>query len=402
MKWANIALASLVAAPVAAAVIGSGLARHALDAGDLDSALRLNPLFADARTSKASSLLDKGDLQGSERLALESIDRSPLNPDAAAILGYAKGVRSGAEAATPFMAASTDMAWGNETAQLWMLGRAAASKRYEEAVVRTDALLRQRLHREELFAFLRGLTGSPAALPPLARSLARRPKWRMDYMQLLTALSPDAYEPHWRLLQEMEKTSAPPTSAEVSAYVSRLAADEFFNEARAAWIRFSHRGTDGDLVQDGDFKGVGGTGGTSPFEWTVERLAGLSIGLHLPPGPKNAPALHVTSDGSPSGTALTQTIVLPPGNYLLTMEAREVQADSLRSVGWQLVCIGGNGPAQVSASPPSGSDRDWQRISSGVRIPEGCPAQRLELRVDHDSPRDLDLWLRSVRISRAG
>jgi hypothetical protein len=221
-------------------------------------------------------------------------------------------------------------------------------------------------------------------------------------MQLLTALSPDAYEPHWRLLVEMEKTSAPPTSAEVSAYVSRLAEAEFFYEARAAWIRFSHRGTDSAFVQNGDFSGVGGTGGTSPFEWTVQRLPGLSMGLQPPPGPKNTPALHVTSDGSPSGTALTQTIVLPPGNYLLTMESREVQADSLRSLSWQLICLGGKGAAQVSAPPPPRTDRDWQRISSGVRIPEGCPAQRLELRVNHDSPRDLDLWLRSVRISRAG
>lgn len=402
MKWAKIAVATLVAAPVAAAAVGSGLARHALDAGDADAALRWNPLFSDARTSKASKLLGAGDLPGSERLALEAIDRSPLNPDAAAILGYARGLHSGAEAATPFMAASTGMAWGNETAQLWMLGRAVASKRYEEAVVRTDALLRQRLHREELFPFLRGLTGSPAALPPIARSLARRPKWRMDYMQLLTALTPDAYEAHWALLEEMEKSSAPATTAEVSAYVSRLAEAELFYEARAAWIRFSGRKPDSEHVLDGNFGGLSGSGGNSPFEWTVEKLTGLSIGVQPSPGPSGGSALHITSDGRPSGPALTQTIVLPPGNYRLTMEAREGQADSLRSVGWRLVCVGGKGTAQVSAPIASAADRDWQRIGNAVQVPADCPAQRLELHVNHDSPRDLDLWLRSVRIATSG
>lgn len=396
-RLARIALAAVVAAPVAAAIATTGLARYALSAGDLGLALRLDPLSAEARTAKAGALIEAEDLRGAERLALASIDRSPLNPDAAAILGYVRSARGGGGEAAPFMAASARMAWGNETAQLWMLGKAVASQRVEEAVLRSDALLRQRSHREELFPFLRGLTRTPAALPPLARRLAKRPKWRFDYMQLLTALTPDTYEAHWALLAEMEKTPAPPTAAEVSAYVSRLADAGYYEEARAAWIRFSERITDTGFILDGGFRGLGGAAQNSPFEWTRETLPAISIGLQPPPG-GGGTALHITSDGRPSGPALAQTILLPPGSYTVTTEALEMRADSLRSVQWQLKCLGGGGTATVSATESQSASGNWQKLRSRVQVSAACPAQRLELRVDHDSPRDLDLWLRSVRI----
>src|SRR3712207_6914253 len=63
-----------------------------------------------------------------------------------------------------------------------------------------------RSNRDELFTFLRQLTLQPGAVAPLARRLAHRPRWRADYMERLTGLSPDTFrsEEHTSELQSRQ------------------------------------------------------------------------------------------------------------------------------------------------------------------------------------------------------
>jgi tetratricopeptide (TPR) repeat protein len=398
---ARAAVATIVAAFVAAAVIGSGLSRDALDAGDPDAALRLNPLSAEARSTKAAYLLGESEYAQAEKLAAASIDRSPLNAEAAAILGYISGLRAKPARAHELMAIAAAMSWDSEPAQLWMLRAETAAFNFNQAVLRTDALLRQRLRREELFIFLRGLAAYPDALGPLAHRLALRPKWRWDYLEALAGLSPGGFAAHEALLTALKRTPAPPTADEINAYISRLVSEGLYRQARDAGIRLAGRSGNAELVNDPQFRRLNPPGQGSPFEWAKTKIPGVSLQLESSGRTGNVSALRVTAEGRPAGPALEQIIVLPPGSYLLVTASKEAEQGSLKSIHWQLTCLGGNGALPVLSRPPSQLADGWRRLEKMVTIPSSaCPAQRLELRLDHDEGRDLDAWIRSVDIRR--
>jgi hypothetical protein len=121
-------------------------------------------------------------------------------------------------------------------------------------------------------------------------------------------------------------------------------------------------------------------------------MPGLSIG-------GGREGLRLAAEGRPSGRALEQIVVLAPGTYLLAIEAREARVGSLQSLHWELTCLGGNGRPEVVLRPSPQPKRAWQRIERVVTIPAGaCPAQRLELRIDHDEARDLDVRVQKISI----
>ena len=218
-------------------------------------------------------------------------------------------------------------------------------------------------------------------------------------MEDLAALPPEAFAAHEALLGELRETSAPPTSAEVNAYVSRLASAGLYGQARSAWINLS-RGSS-DLIGDGQFQHLSGAGEGSPFGWNVNPIPGTTLRRESSARLGNVAALHLTADGRPSGQVLEQMLVLAPGTYLLVIVGSELQPGSLESLEWGLTCIGGNGEVQASRREPSESSGSWRRIERQIVVPPStCPAQRLQLSVDHYSARDLDAWLSSVEVRR--
>jgi hypothetical protein len=276
-----------------------------------------------------------------------------------------------------------------------MIGRAFDEDRLEEAVIRSDALLRQRRGRAGIFSFLRGLSSEPAALDAIAARLAAQPRWRQDFLTQLAGLGPDHYAGHEQILSRLRRSAAPPTEDEVDAYLSRLVGEHRYSDARAAWTRLGGREAADGMVSYGRFERLAGSDGRSPFAWTIHRIPGLSI------GGGGGEGLRIGSEGRPSGLALEQVLVLAPGTYLLTTEAREARQGSLASLHWQLTCLSGNSRPQIELRAPLAPERGLQRIEAVVTIPHvACPAQRLGLRIDHDEARDLDLWLRSVAMQR--
>jgi hypothetical protein len=385
------AAATAAALAVSAAAVFYGFTQHVLIRNESVAAAGFNPLSSEALSEAAVSALIAGDEARAEALARSAIRSSPITPLAFSTLGFVRQRQKRDREVADLMTAAARLSWADEAAQLWMISRAVDENKLEEAVARSDALLRQRRNRDALFTFLRGLSSEPAALDSIAARLATRPRWRQDFLTQLAGLGPDDYAGHEQLLSRLKRSAAPPTDDEVGAYLSRLVREHRYSEARAAWTRLGGRGAADGLISDGRFERLAGTDRSSPFGWTIHRIPGLSI------GGDGGEGLRIAAEGRPSGLALEQVLVLAPGTYLLTTEAREASKGSLASLRWELTCLGGNGRPQIALRAPPQPERGLERTEGVVTIPPvACPAQRLELRIDHDEARDLDLSVRRV------
>jgi O-antigen ligase len=397
----RLATASAAGLALTGAILVHAFTQSALIRGDTATALALSPLSSEARAEAAVVAVRRGDLGRAERLSRAAIAASPATPLAVSTLGFVRGSEGRAGEAGELMLAAARLSWADEAAQLWMLGKATETNKLEEVILRADAMLRQRRRRDELFFFLRGLSKDPAALAPLAARLATKPRWRGDFLAGLAQLTPETYAAHEQLLTQLKRSSAPPAPDEINAYISRLVREERYAQGHAAWARLADRAASDGLVGDGRFQRVNGGGQGSPFEWTANPVAGLSLRTESSTAGGNEAGLRITAEGRPSAQALEQIVVLAPGTYLLAAEAGEAEEGSLQSLHWELTCLGGNGRPEISSLTPARTERAWQRIEQVVTIPSlGCRAQRLSLRIDHDSARDLDARIGSISIGR--
>ena len=94
-----------------------------------------------------------------------------------------------------------------------------------------------------------------------------------------------------------------------------------------------------------------------------------------------------------------QTLVLAPGAYRLSLDAR---LDGLRGSGmvWTLSCLGDRGAALAELPVPV--SEDWTPLSTLVTVPGDCEVQRLELRAGEKGGASAWGWFDDVRIEPVG
>ncbi|MCA1653705.1 MAG: hypothetical protein ABR588_01980 [Sphingomicrobium sp.] len=128
-----------------------------------------------------------------------------------------------------------------------------------------------------------------------------------------------------------------------------------------------------------------------PFGWT---LAGGVSGVAEPAGG----GLHIVYYGRDRLVAASQLLLLPPGNYVLSYDARSAAGD-LASLQWQLTC---DKASQPFVSVGLG---DWRPSASAhavFAVLADCPAQRLDLiGAPADPSVTLDATMTNLELRRA-
>lgn len=137
-----------------------------------------------------------------------------------------------------------------------------------------------------------------------------------------------------------------------------------YRQAQAYWAGLANvRPAPGTLVHDGDF-----SDGRSPppFNW---ELTQSSVGLAER---RRASGLHVIFYGSQGGPLVRQLLILPPGNYRLSLDASGQVADP-QALSWSVLCD--KSPTPIATFPMRGPGAyGWS-----FTIPSGCAAQWLQL-----------------------
>lgn len=155
------------------------------------------------------------------------------------------------------------------------------------------------------------------------------------------------------------------------AATSGLLRDKKYGEAHAIWRTFL-RGRSPGLIHDPAFRGIEGA---PPFGWTLTTSGDVEVQI-VSSGLRDHPsALQVRQFGSLPSVAAEQSLLLPPGDYLLRFRAR---ADGPGPSGayWAIRCTTG----KLIAEEPIRATLQWTQQSWRFSTPANCPLEVIELR----------------------
>jgi hypothetical protein len=338
---------------------------------------------------------------GAARLAVKSLQLSPLNAPALTTYGLAMDALQQPALADRAMTLAGRRGWRDLVTQVWLFRRDLLGGDFKDAFDHADALMR-RVPEPPLpmLAILAVAARNPAAIGPLADRLAANPSWRERFFIFLTtAARPPATGVAGQLLERLASGPARPSDEEVGFYLTALAAQGKFQEAEAAWRQLTPGVAHDGYVHDGDFERPART---TPFDWWLRSGVGWSAAIADSPDPTHGHALRIDYDGVSRPQPLRQLIVLPPGAYRLSGRMLNAGDGDDSGFVWRVICVGAADPLARAPLPP-GPAGQWRTFSADFSIPaSACPAQLLDLAADEgDLPKDVTLWYDDLAIAPA-
>lgn len=391
---------TLLSVALALLIAGSALSGRLLQLRDPARALALNPYSSRAAVWLAAGAAEKGRAGAAVALSLRAIENSPLNPEALTILALVREGQGRSAEATNLLSLAGSLGWRGEAPQLAVLTRALQQGELEVAVLRADALLRQRRQVDRMFAFLRAASNSPEGARLVADRLLAEPRWRSDYLVWMKGLGPRSYAGHEAVLDHLMKSDRPPKPEEVNAFVRRLVSEEKYSDARRIWARFRGAASSAYLT-DGSFNGLSAARAEPPpFEWNIRQVNGALARAEPRRGPAGTTALRVSAEGTAAGLLLDQIVLLPPGPYILEYMVREEQPGSRDALRWELTCLGRATPLALGPERALSARSAWLRLRQAFSVPRSaCPAQRLELRISNQRAGGAEILITEVRLA---
>lgn len=352
---------------------------------------------SDAVAGLARQRLQGRDPSGAVRLAVKSLQLSPLNAQALTTYGLGMDALHRPAIANRAMTLAAQRGWRDLPTQIWLFRRDLIASDFTDAVNHGDALLRRVSEPQPLvLAILAVAARDPRAIGPIAERLAVGPRWRQPFFVLLLAQAkPPATGVAGVLLARMADGASPPTDEEVALYLVALAGQGKFQEAEAAWRRLTPGAAHDGAVHDGDFERPARP---TPFDWALTTGAGWMPTIADSPDPTHGRALRVDYDGVSAPQPIRQLLVLSPGVYTLSGHMLD-ETGGGQAFAWRLICIGRSDPLGRAPAPP-GPAGQWRAFSASFTVPaSACPAQWLDLSVDEgDLPKDITVWYDDLTI----
>lgn len=341
-------------------------------------ALNWNPGSADANAQLATDMLQNDPsspavLVGIRARALRSLDRQPLNPSGARLLGFGMVASDPAKAQRLLLYAES-MSRRDLPTQIWLIESAVQRGDVDAALIHYDRALRTTgSSRAVLFPVLASAANEPSVWRPLSVLLARRPQWWRPFLEqtVPASTSPAALYVIARrmglergstadgaMLQTIEKRLV-----DLSAYAQ--AADLYDRAHGVAPGR-------GPLLHNGGFEQPGGW---DPFDWNLNESPDLAALRQPSPVTPSGTALFLSAGNGRGGDVALQFIMLRPGTYQISAVIGAVHGDKLAYPQLLVRCAEeAREILHVPFPPAPDGGRNWRMT---LTVPANCPAQRL-------------------------
>ena len=388
--------------PVLLAAAGLGLAAliglQAVDAWT-------QPPRAASRLSAMEAILAPGSTPG--RLAREElaartvIDSTPLDSSGFALLALLRERAGDRQEAEALMTMASKLNHRDNVADLWLLNDISAKRRYAEAFVHADAILRRKYGGSDRIApFIFKTLSDPEALTALGRILAGPPipYWRGPFMDVA---SRGLNQPAGMIaiFDSIVKAGGSVDASELGPTLTLLVSQGQFQQAYLLWLLDSPKSViarSGNII-NGDF---GDTPSAAPFNWSAQ--SGKFLIADASGYGRRGPALRLAYQdaGTPADLG-EQLLVLSPGRYRLSGQWLTVGAPDPARVELAVVCANDQtGLASIAAADTHGA---WRPFSQSLSVPETCAGQWLRFR-----PRpvgdgvSVEAWFAGLSITREG
>ena len=294
---------------------------------------------------------------------------APLNAGSYRRLGLLAEAGNRPREARALMLSAARWSRRDELTQVWLMLDGLKRADFDGALMRADLVLRQWWQLESVvFPVLKEDLGDPRLRAATVRMMARSPSWRPGFLRALAY--DDATIAAAREIEDgLRATHAPPTAEEATTLVTALVGRGFFAEARDEWSKAAGVSPPAGIY-DGDFRG---RPGGAPFNW---RFGATTAPLVLDDG---APALAARPSDQEGGLLAEQVFGLPPGSYLLKVDARAAgDAGAATAFEWRLTCLR-HEPGDLARLSVAGLSSTWRRLSMRFVVEPGCAGQRLQL-----------------------
>ncbi|GGI75412.1 hypothetical protein GCM10007973_10350 [Polymorphobacter multimanifer] len=258
--------------------------------------------------------------------------------------------------------------------RLWLADRYLRAARFADLVVQLDAVMRIRpALRRKLVSVIIPLVGAPEARQAIAEALVDNPVWQADFVDAAVREGQIA-RAFYRLVFDLgENRGFRLSDAQLTRIVKTALAR---GDVRSAWTIYSRYAPRSALatanqVFDAEFQGAAGP---PPFNWELSNTASGSARIE----PLNSRGrLRVQTFGAEPATLATQTLLLAPGDYILSSASAPDLAGSIEGLKWLLTCDrtrGELGSMKVDDGSMGGD-------SAGVPITVSalCPVATLQL-----------------------
>ncbi len=328
----------------------------------------------------------------------------PLNARALRILGQLGLGASDEERTERLMKAATGLSLRESVAVYWLMQKSYQRKDYGTALYYADALLRTRPQvAQHVTPTLARMAENKDASGELKKLLAGNPPWRAQFFYYLTSSISDARTP-LDLLLSLKDTPAPPTAADLGAYLNFLIGKKFHELAYYTWLQFlpSEQLSSAGLLFNGSFE-VAPSG--LPFDWVMTKGSGVTVDRAALPNSDGQHGLAIEfGHGRVEFRPVTQMTMLAPGAYRLTGKYQG-QISGRRGMVWRVNCAGAGGllgetPMILGIAPK------WKDFELSFTVPAtACRAQSVRLELDARSASEMmvsgAILFDELRISRA-
>lgn len=299
-------------------VIVSGLDRATPDKPALGRFVPL-PFAATSLRVRASRALDEHDYPKAEALARTLIRAAPIEPESTAILGSARlglGDATGAERA--FLVAG-QFGWRTPITQYYWMREALAVGDSRVASLRLDAMLRQDPKLVAVRDLMDPLEATEAGRQALAQRLVGSPPWLELYVSSVFDLPVAVINARADVVDRMAALGAPLGCKGAGPLVTALVNHNQALRARRMWQQQCPDASKG-LLADPDFANLQVHNSFSPFDWVVIGDSNVSLSLSNPED--GGRHLVLASSASFTRKILNQMVILPPGAYRLSWQAK--------------------------------------------------------------------------------
>lgn len=290
------------------------------------------------------SALPDGGLVGVAHAALRN---SPVSGEALTLLALDARAQGREKAAVRLLDLSGRMGWHDETGQRQLFNLAVAHGDATNALYHADALLRQGLARDELFASFNAATGDARLRRAMAPYIIQRDGWARDWLVANGARLSDAALDD--LLTRRAKANRGLDRDVAAPIIIGLIGAGRHAAAAGVWRRVA--GASGTVAGPLSWDERRSEATATPFDWTISGGLALSETGELTPA------------ASGEAGAARRLLALPPGRYRLSF-AGPAQS------GWRWAFACGVGQGQPSGPLPA---------NATIAVPESCPVQILSI-----------------------
>jgi len=357
-------------------VLRTGLASHLVAKGNVSAAMRWGPDSSSALGRGAEALIETEDHAGATLLARRALKSSNLDARALRVLAIAKAMTGEVAQAQQVMFLASRLSRRDVTTQQWLFERALTARRFEQAFLHADALMRRSPDAATALSWqIIGNLESLEAQRALAARLALDPPWRKTFLQMAAqnAALPSAAG----IFRALRDSPSPPSDLELSQLFNRLVVTDRLDEAKLYWTqltRFAPRDRP-PYVFNGTFDE---SDGPTPMNWQALKVPGGSVAWTEGEG-ETLGFMRAWHDGfSSSGPMAREIIFAPPGVFKLSARSIVDEPAADQRFRLEVFCVGGPKIAILNLSGVVGK---WTRSEMALDIPsKDCPAQWLYLR----------------------